>query len=164
MDIKIQTSDDVKEIFDYSDGKLLWKSDRGFKIKSGDVAGSLDHKGYKQVKIGKYCYKLHRLIFLYHKGYLPSIIDHINNDRTDNRIENLREASPSESSCNRGLQSNNSSGIKGVYWCNKRQKWEAYCHHKRKKKHLGRYETIEQAEQMVKNYRELIHGDYCNHG
>lgn len=158
------TSDDVRQIFYYENGNLHWKENRGCRIKKGMKAGSLDRKGYRQVNVNKKVYKLHRLIYLYHHNHIPKILDHIDGDKLNNKIENLRAASPSESQCNRGLQKNNSSGIKGVYWDKNRKKWEAYCQYQRKKKTLGRYNTKEEAELVAKSYRKIMHGEFTNHG
>lgn len=162
--MRILTKDDVKEIFTYQNGKLFWNDDRSSRVKSGDEAGSFDYKGYKQVKIGNYTYKVHRLIFLYHHNHLPITIDHIDGDKSNNNIENLRGATYSQNQCNRSLQKNNTSGIKGVSWSKNKNKWEAYCFINKKKKNLGRYNTKEEAECVVIEYRNNTHGEFANHG
>ena len=80
-------------------------------------------------------------------------IDHINGDPLDNRIENLRVVPPSENAMNRGPTINNTSGYKGVFWDESRQKWLAQAQYKceqtgkRKNKHLGRYDDKEEARE-----------------
>ncbi|MCH6546434.1 MAG: HNH endonuclease, partial [Deltaproteobacteria bacterium] len=68
-------------------------------------------------------YLVHRTVFYLSHGYLPEQIDHINGIRSDNRIDNLRGANDCTNAYNRGLQSNNTSGVKGVCWYKSRDKW-----------------------------------------
>ena len=73
----------VLELFKYEDGKL-------FRRRDNKLMGCYTKKHrYARIVIDGQGYKVHRIIFLYHYGYLPNIIDHINSDRYDNRIENL---------------------------------------------------------------------------
>ena len=91
---------DYKDIFDYSDGQLIYKSARG-RMMAGDRAGSFGVRGYRQVKVDNKLMREHRVIFEMFNGAIPvgMDIDHINGIRDDNRIENLRLAT--EESANR---------------------------------------------------------------
>ena len=83
------TKEELHELFEYRDGNLYWKINRVTKKCIGKKAGSKCKNGYEHIQINyKYIYS-HRAIFLYHHGYLPKILDHINGIRDDNRIENL---------------------------------------------------------------------------
>src|SRR6478752_4511704 len=85
------------------DGFLLWKRSRSNGY-SGKVAGYVNsHTGYVKIRFKYLAYLAHRLIFVYHYGYEPKYIDHINGIRTDNRIENLREATPTQNCMNQKL-------------------------------------------------------------
>jgi len=120
------TVDLLKHLFDYDKetGNLIWKVTNSNNQKIGDIAGSLNPKvGYIRVGINGKKYYAHRLIFLYHKGYLPKTIDHINCDKVDNRIENLRAATVGQNQHNRKTNANNTSGYKGVSWCKAKKKW-----------------------------------------
>ena len=111
------TQTKVRELFDYNHqtGELTWKVRLATHINIGDVAGSPDRQGYLHVGIKGKRYKNHRLIFLYHNGYLPeNEVDHIDRDIANNRIENLRELSKSCNLRNSKLYASNKSGIKGV--------------------------------------------------
>lgn len=120
-DLKQET---VKELFDYKDGALFWKV-TGSGIIRG-LAGCPHWTGYKIVGIKRKVYQLHRVIFLWHHGYMPECeIDHINRDRGDNRIENLREVSVSCNQRNRGNPKNNNSGVKGVWWDTANRVWRS---------------------------------------
>ena len=95
----------IRNLFDYVDGRLFWKQTKSKRIKVGDEAGCLNAVGYMQVGFlhnGKKQIMLsHRIVFLHQHGYLPKLIDHINLDKTDNRIENLREATHGQNFINK---------------------------------------------------------------
>jgi len=149
----------VLELFDYEDGKLFRKRD-------GKEIGcyATKHHRYARIHIdGKY-YKVHRIIFLYHKGYLPNIIDHINGDRYDNRIENLREASTYQNRQNSRIYSTNKSGVKNVYWAENCQKWRVTLTINSKRKTFGFYDDLEEAKQVATSMRDKYFQEFANHG
>ena len=109
-------------LFDYKDGNLISKIDRARgKIKKGDIVGSVTTSGYKRVTIDYKEYPLHRIVFFMHYGYVPEIIDHINGNPLDNKIENLRDATLQTNQYNRKKGINNKSGCKNVSWHKKNQ-------------------------------------------
>lgn len=124
----ILTNIRLKETLNYDPetGIFTWKETRrGLRI--GDVAGCIAKHGYIVIRVDKRLYTAHRLAWLYVYGEWPSKnIDHINRNRSDNRISNLRSASQSENCQNTSLRSDNKSGHAGVYWCKNSQKWRAY--------------------------------------
>jgi hypothetical protein len=84
-------------------------------------------------------------------------VDHINNDRKNNNISNLRYATNSENQMNKKKLSNNTSGVTGVNWHKGHKKWEAGIKIDKIKKHLGYFETIEEAkEARIKAVNELF--------
>ena len=161
------TVDLLNELFTYDKdtGDLIWKESRANgKVKKGDIAGSVDSKGYIILDINYKKCRAHRLVFLMHKGYLPKTIDHINGNPSDNRIENLRAATTSQNLYNKKLGSNNTSGFKGVSWISHKKKWRGSVYLEGKYIHLGYHNTPEEADKVVRAAREELHGDFANHG
>ena len=160
------TVDLLKELFDYDKetGNLIWKRKSSASVKVGDIAGTLKDNGYIYVGINHNSYRAHRLIFLMHKGYLPKTIDHINRDKLDNRIENLRPATVSQNSMNRDITSKNKSGYKGVWWDKHKNKWRAVIKTSGERIHLGYFANVEEAGQVMRKAREELHGSFANHG
>lgn len=113
------TQDRLKELFDYNSetGNLIWKiQPRGrWKLK-GKAAGTTSSNGYMQITADCHIYMAHRLVWLWHYGtFLKNDIDHINGNRNDNRVENLREATRSENNQNRKkVTKQNKIGFVGV--------------------------------------------------
>jgi hypothetical protein len=92
------THEYVRELFDYdyATGNLLWRVRKSPRNPVGSVAGHLHGTGYVKVRIDYKNYSAHRIVWLWHHGVWPTyMIDHINGDRADNRIENLRDVSQS---------------------------------------------------------------------
>ena len=115
------TQDNLKEIllYDPKTGVWIWNH-------SGKVAGNVQKNGYRYIKIHKKLYQSSRLAHLYMTGNEPEhIIDHINGLTNDDRWENLREATLSQNQFNRRIGQNNKSGIKGVFWDKRSQRWVA---------------------------------------
>jgi hypothetical protein len=142
------TQEKLKNILDYNPetGLFTWKEKIAKKIIVGETAGSLNKHGYVCIKIQKFRYSAHRLAWLYVYGSFPSgEIDHINRIKTDNKISNLRDATPSQNCRNRGLSKRNNSGYVGISWNKKSKKWQARIFLNKKSKSLGVYEKIEDA-------------------
>ena len=118
------TQKELKELLHYDPdtGVFTWKVQRG-KVKRGDIAGCKDKEGYPMVTISRRMYFAHRLAWLYVYGEWPSLVDHINRDKSDNRIKNLRIATNQENCRNR--ESSGKSNHKGVYWQKSHKRWVA---------------------------------------
>lgn len=136
----------IKKYFQIIDGKLK-RTDR----KGG--LGSLDNYGYKVIKVKGYQIKEHRLIWFLVKGFFPQEeIDHINRDRTDNRIENLRISNRQEQANNRKFVVNPDTGVIGIYLdkCTKGLK-KRFTFHFRGKSY--RFYTLQEAIEAKKQLR-----------
>ena len=159
------TQERVKELFTYdpSTGNL-YRNIKAGKSKVGDIAGSLDTKsGYLKLTVDYKQTSNHRVIWLYIYGHIPNYIDHINGDRKDNRLQNLREISVTENNRNKSISKNNKSGQNGVSFDTSRNKWIAAINFKEGLKHLGRFETLEEAIK-VRQQAEIKYGFHENHG
>ncbi len=120
------TQAEVKRLFNYRDGVLYWKVKPVNNVFIGTPTGSINYRGYLQTRINNKIYLNHILIFLYHHGYMPeNMVDHIDRNKLNNRIENLREVSNQCNMRNAKQPKNNTSGVKGVYWNRRDGKWVA---------------------------------------
>lgn len=138
----------LRELLIYSldTGVLSWAVDRQGQMRRGDVAGTVDGKGYLRIRIDGVDYRAHRLAWMLHYGVAPGEeIDHINRVKLDNRIENLRDADRSVNVLNRALQKNNTTGVVGVNWRKDRQRWTASISKNKRSRHLGYFAHIEDA-------------------
>jgi len=157
------SQDLLNELFEYRDGNLFWKVNRG-SVKKGQIAGTFANSGYLQICLYRRFYLTHRLIFLMHKGYLPSELDHIDGNKLNNCIENLRETTKSQNQLNKGLMKNNVSGVKNVHWCKNSNKWRVLISVNGKQKDFGRFKDLEVAKETAITLRKQHHGDFANHG
>ncbi len=156
------TQQELLERFEYRDGDLylkygVWGHSVGQKI------GSLDKRGYIKTTYKKKPHLVHRLIFMMHHGFFPLQVDHVNNDRTDNRIENLRAATPSENLRNRPMSKSNKSGVKNVHWLAKNKQWIVNLTVDRKRLFIGGFKDLEAADLVAQLAREKYHGEFARH-
>ena len=160
--------------YDYLTGILTYDKDTGFfrwmKTRSrtamvNEVAGTLKDNGYLQIQINRKAYYAHRLAWFYvNREWPPHDVDHVNGCRTDNRIENLRCATRKQNTFNSSIRSNNTSGVKGVSWNKRKNKWEAYCAKDGKRRNIGLFDCIEEARKSVEKERMSLHGVFYNNG
>lgn len=135
---------------------------------AGKIAGGTDWSGYRNCRLDGKPYAVHRLAFLFMAGFLPTEeVDHINGIRNDNRWSNLRCVSSVENSKNRRLNKNSTTGVCGVYWRERHQKYQASIGisvaGKRKSTHLGYFNSLEEAA-LARKLAEEQHGYHTNHG
>jgi hypothetical protein len=132
--------------YDPTSGHFHWLVNRRAKAKAGDLAGTAHDSGYWLICIDGRDYRAHRLAWLYVHGQMPNgMLDHINRDKRDNRIENLRECVSYINQRNTGLFSTNTSGTKGVHWKASDSRWHASIVDRGTRYHLGDYATLPEA-------------------
>lgn len=172
------TSDYLHECFEYDrlTGGLIWKerpphhfsADRTRKIIntkiSGRAAASSLNGRYLVAAINKKFYLCHRIVWCMHNGSWPDgDIDHINGNKLDNRIENLREVNRSQNMSNIAKpQKNNKSGYIGVFWATREGKWKPVVAHNGKNIYLGLYDTPEDAAIAYNAAATKYHGEYAD--
>lgn len=121
------------------------------------------HNGYRGISFGCRRWYEHRLAWFLTHGYLPDQIDHINGNRTDNRLCNLRPATNAQNSANTIKGGHGRAGYSGVYFDgrNKFRKWVAKINVCNKQKTLGYFETAEEAGLAADCGRDRFHGSYA---
>ncbi len=151
------TQELIQYLFNYdpTTGYLIRKNTQGGKI-SGTRTGHVDCNGYRRVRIKGKLYAEHVVIWLFINGYLPDLqIDHINRVKSDNRIANLRLVNNSQNQQNIPIKKNNSTGVTGVSFHKKANKYTAAIMVNRKTIFLGLFNTIEDATVARKNGEEI---------
>ena len=156
------TQERIKEILDYDPmtGEFVWKVERSGYVKKGKKAGSRHRTGYITITVDNIAYKAHRLAWLYVYGELPnSPLDHINGDRKDNRISNIRQTSNNENQWNRykARRDNACTELLGVSWHKARGKWRVHISVDKKNLYLGSYPTAEEGYAIYLRFKELLH-------
>ena len=155
------TKAEVRLLFDYHpDGYLTWKMPLNKATKVGDRAGTLNpnDKGYIRCKIRGWEYAVHRLIFLWHTGESPTIVDHEDHNRQNNKIENLRAAGTRENSWNAVLRQDAKVRVKGVtFRPGKKSPWVAELRVNGKRVLHKSFQSLAEAERAVREARRVYH-------
>lgn len=123
---KLPLQSELKKLFKYNKkGFFIRKVKTGYLTHVGQVVGAVKRSdGYCQMRVNNEKFLVHRLVFLFHKGFCPEHVDHKNRKPFDNRIENLRCATHSENIVNQKMHPSNKSGVRGVYFCNTHKMWK----------------------------------------
>lgn len=160
------TQEEAHRLFEYKDGALFWKKMTTNKTGNivGQLAGYIHPTGYRLIRVHGYQYKAHRLMFLYHHGYIPNFVDHINGIKDDNNIENLRAATKAQNCQNTAKRLANTSGVKGVSKMPRLEIWRARLQANGKKYEVGGFKTKKLATEFIELLRDLAHGEFANHG
>ena len=151
--------------YDPDTGIFCWRVQPSRNVKAGVVAGTVNHDGYIRIKIDGTLFMAHRLAWLYVYGAWPQDqIDHINGDKRDNRIANLRDVSRSVNMQNQvRAQKDNKSGLRGVSWNKNKKRWEAGISVNGRNEYLGSFDTTEAAHAAYLAAKLRLHpGDIRN--
>ena len=149
-------------IFHYREdtGELYWKvKTRNTYI--GQIAGTLHQDKYMQVGYQGKIYRNHRVIYIMHHGDTDMIIDHIDGNTLNNKINNLRKCTPLQSAHNTGPVRNSKSKYKGVAWEERRRKWKVEIRNNGKKIWLGYYECEHTAAIKYNEAALKYHGEFA---
>lgn len=145
--------------YEADSGHFYWKVARRPDLK-GVKAGYAESKGYIVIEVDGRAYKSHRLVWLYIYGTFPADqLDHINGDRSDNRLSNLRPASNLENCRSKSVYKNSRSGIKGVHL--RYGKWVARIRVEGRLKHLGCYNSLEEATAAYDQAAHRFFGEFA---
>jgi hypothetical protein len=149
----------IKEllIYDPETGIFTWRINRGSRGRAGEITGADDGAGYLSIGVDGKTYRAHVLAWVYVYGEWPDGIDHKDRVRHHNWISNLRKGGDPVNAQNRGLDRRNTSGIKGVRYCNTRKKWTVELALGKKRLFRKRFDTFEEAVQARKS-AEMLHG------
>lgn len=141
--------EEIKKLLNYDKetGIFTWKEKRNWRANKGDIAGSINHSGYINIKINGKLFKAHRLAWIYVYGYWPIVdIDHIDHIKTNNKISNLRDVSTSINMQNQNCASSiSTTGLLGVCFHKATNKYQASITINKKRIHLGLFLSAEEA-------------------
>ncbi len=177
------SADDLRQllIYDPATGKLVWRARtlanyshlapdrqalclaRFIRKQEGQEAGSMDN-GYRRLYVGGKSVYSHRVIWCMVYGEWPQHeIDHINGDRTDNRLANIRDVPAVVNARNQGLRRDNTSGCGGVIWHAQSRKWRAVVQGRFGRHDMGLFPDKDDAERAVLAKRAEL-GFSADHG
>ncbi len=129
---------------------------------AGTITSCCSSHGYRVIRIDNQLIMAHRLAWLYVHGELPSgEIDHINGDRSDNRLANLRLATRVQNNQNTKTRTDNTSGHKGVCFHKQAGRWMAYINASGKRTYLGLHNSKEEAAQAYAAAAQELHGEFA---
>ena len=145
------TQEYLKTLFDYKNGQLFWKINRGSNKTQDKKAGCVDGVGYQCIGIDGKVYRAHRLIWIWHNGNIDNNlqIDHIDRNRLNNQIDNLRLVTLSENQWNRKA--------KGTSYHKRSNTWNAKIQAFGKRHSLGYFETEHEAHEAYLYAKNNLH-------
>jgi hypothetical protein len=172
------TQEYLRELFAYDPetGELTWLerpvehfSSETYALRvnkrfAGKIAGNVGVVGYRRVNIANKFYLAHRLIWLMVLGRWPDHIDHINGQRDDNRLANLRAVDATGNSRNLAIPSTNTSGVVGVSYCPRDEYWHAYIGRGDGGRATLGYFKDKDAAIAARRAAEVEYGYHPNHG
>ena len=171
----------LRELFDYDDGAgvLIWKSRPIYMFRetsrsayhnstiwngryAGQPAGAANNKGYIHIKVDGRSLAAHRLIWLHQYGEPPSLsIDHIDGNKSNNRLSNLRQATRSQNAANTSCTKCNSSGFRGVVFNKQTNSYMARITKDGRSNYLGLFDTINEAKAAYERAAVMMYGEFA---
>lgn len=153
----------VKEHLDYDPetGRFAWKVSDWRRAKLNGGVGHVNSYGYVKIKFAGHHVAAHRLAWLFTYGHWPEgELDHINGNRSDNRIANLRLCTVAQNRINSKANANNRSGLKGAHWNRFRGTWIARCGVNGRSVYIGAFDTAEAAHQAYLDFAARHYGEF----
>lgn len=148
--------------YDPETGVFTWAASPHGRHPVGSIAGTIDAQGYQAIKIDRKTYKAHRLAWLFMTGEWPQDeMDHKDTVRLNNAWANLRAATHSQNQANSKRPKNNTSGVKGVWWHKKRQRWRAAIGRNGKTYSLGDFKSISAAKEAYAKAASAAFGEFA---
>jgi hypothetical protein len=151
------TQNSLKEWFDFDGKTLSWKD------KSRETKICFNKAGYPMIRFAGNARLVHRLVYLMTYGFIPQELDHINGDKNDYSLLNLRPATSSENKQNKGAECDNRSGYKGVSWDIRFKRWIVRATKNKKTYSSVGFKSAEDASEFACLLRDMLHGDFANH-
>ncbi|MBK6616845.1 MAG: hypothetical protein IPG31_00175 [Nitrosomonas sp.] len=157
------TVEDARELWSYNpaNGELIWKVGRGRKVRAGMVAGG----AHRAVRFNNRCMSKAIIAFGIYTGAWPKdgeVVLFKDKDVENLKWDNLACGAWSKAAGAYRMNSNNTSGVRGVHWDKQSQKWRANIYSQGKNRHLGRFETIEKAAAARHVAAKEYFGEFCN--
>jgi hypothetical protein len=162
MTENILTQELLHELFNYKNGNLYWKKNKGTAL-ADSLAGCIATNGYRQIRINGKKHLAHRVIFFMFYGYFPKEIDHIDHNKDNNSIENLRPTNASDNCKNVRKKSSNKTGCKNVCWVKRDKKYRVHLRINGKQKCFGYFNDIELAELVAHEARNKFYKEFACH-
>ena len=144
---------------------VSWKNTLNPRIPNGRHVTNTDGPGYYQVRVNGKFHRVHRLLWIMRNGEIPNgmQVDHIDGNKKNNSVDNLRLCHRHENQRNSKLPSHNTSGVKGVSFVKRSSKWRARLKVLGVEVAIGVFDTIEEAEAAMVSARNSLHGEYARH-
>lgn len=140
-------------------GIITWIKKSSKNVIIGRIAGTPHRMGYQAIQVRGNLRLSHRVAFLMYHGYLPKYVDHINGNKIDNRISNLRSCTVSQNGFNRPAPPSNTSGYKGVGKCG--DKWRSRLVFEGKEYSFGTYDCKHEAAKAYNIGALKHHGEFA---
>lgn len=129
---------------------------------AGKIAGGKHCQGYRAICVKFTQIMAHRIAWAMHYGEWPKeYVDHIDGDKTNNRISNLREASSAQNGRNSKVPSHNTSGLKGASYFKRDGRWQSHIKVNGKQIRLGCFDTKEEAHAAYCEAARKYHGEFA---
>lgn len=158
------TVERLREVLDYEPetGVFRWRVNKRANASAGSVAGTAHNSGYWRIRIDRRGYLAQQLAWMHFYGRWPDKqLDHIDTNKHNNRIANLREATPTQNLGNRPMRRDNVSGVKGVTWHPRDQRWRAQITINGRVKYISQHRRIEDAAEAYRRAAEAYFGEFA---